>query len=211
VRGLLAALLRRYAAVQARDVAPWIVGPRLLDLGAGEGYVAAALGARRGCCAVDVGAFRRAAVPYVVYDGARLPFGDLAFDTTLLLLVLHHCTDAEAVLDEAIRVTRRRLIVSESTYRNRLDLGWLRLLDGRVNRLRHDGRMALPLAFRSPAAWESLFASRGLRPIVARWLGSRAERLVHHPHLWVLEPQTTSSVRAVVSPKRPSAKAGRPR
>jgi SAM-dependent methyltransferase len=209
--GLVQAVLRRYARAQARDVAPWIVGARVLDLGAGEGHVAAALG-RSGIVAVDVGPFRRARVPYAVYDGARLPFGDGAFDTTLLLLTLHHCRAAGAVLDEAVRVTRRRLIVTESVYRNRLDLFWLRLLDGRVNRLRHAGRMAAPLAFRTPAGWQALFAARGLDVVAARWLGSRGERLVHHPRLWVLDvvrtapgAQITSSVRAVVSPKRPIA------
>ena len=69
--------LRRYARRQARDVAPWIVGPRVLDLGAGEGFVLAALGTGT---AVDVGPFRRAAVPYVVYDGSALPFSAATFD-----------------------------------------------------------------------------------------------------------------------------------
>jgi SAM-dependent methyltransferase len=145
-------------------------------------------------------------VPYVVYDGAALPFGDRAFDTTLLLLVLHHCDAAEAVLDEAVRVTRRRLIVTESVYRNRLDRFWLRALDGRFNRLRHGGRMAAPLAFRTDPEWQALFASRGLRPVATGWLGSRTERLIHHPRLFVLDVPggyTTSSVRAVVSPNRP--------
>jgi hypothetical protein len=64
------ALLRRYARGQARDVVPWIVGRRILDLGAGEGYLAAGLvDGERTICGVDVGLFRQAALPYVVYDG----------------------------------------------------------------------------------------------------------------------------------------------
>lgn len=185
--GLVHALLHRYARGQARDAAPWIVGRRVLDLGAGEGYVTAGLGREALPCATDVGLFRRARVPYVVYDGTRLPFDDATFDTTLLLLVLHHCDKPERVLDEALRVTRHRLLVTESVYRNRLDLAWLRLLDGRVNRLRHDGRMAAPLAFRRPEEWDALFASRGLRPVATRWLGSRWERWIHHPRLYVLD------------------------
>jgi SAM-dependent methyltransferase len=209
---ILDALLRRYARGQARDVAPWILGRRVLDLGAGEGYVAAALGGRA-VCAVDVGPFRRAAVPYVVYDGRRLPFADGAIDTTLLLLTLHHCARAGAVLDEAARVTRRRLIVTESVHRNPRDLTWLRLLDARVNRLRHGGRMAAPVRFRTSEEWDALFTARGLSCVARRWIGSRLERLVHHPRLYVLDVPagreggryTSSSVRAVVSPNRPMA------
>ena len=40
---LLQALLRRYADSEAEAIAPFLVGKRLLDLGAGEGYVTAAL------------------------------------------------------------------------------------------------------------------------------------------------------------------------
>jgi SAM-dependent methyltransferase len=200
-------LLRAYNVREARDVAPWIRGRRVLDLGAGEGWVAGAL-REVWTCATDLGPFRRARVPYVVSDGARLPFADAAFDTTLLLLMLHHCHGPEAVLDEAIRVTRNRLVVIESVFRNRVDRFWLDLLDGRLNRLRHGGRMPAPRAFRTPDGWRALFAARGLRVTATRWLGPWWERLIHHPLLYVLDtsgPDTTSSWRAVVSPKRPIA------
>lgn len=181
------AFLQRYAAREAEDVLPFVVGPRVLDLGAGEGWVAAAL-ARHGVrvlCA-DVGPFARTGGAYVVYDGTRLPFADAAFDTTLLLLTLHHCEKPEIVLDEALRVTRRRLIVTESVYRNRLDRFWLDLLDGRFNRLRHEGRMPTPLGFRRAEDWQALFASRGLTLAATVWLGGPLERLIHHPVAFVI-------------------------
>jgi SAM-dependent methyltransferase len=182
-------VVRRYAEAEATAVAPHVRGARILDLGGAEAYVAAALRRRTTAwvCTADLGPFRRAPGPYVRYDGARLPFPADAFDTTLLLLTLHHCTDPEAVLDEAIRVTRRRLVVTESVHRNRRDRFWLELLDGRINRHRHGGLMPVPRAFREPAAWETLFASRGLRVRERRWLGAWWERLVHHPLLFVLE------------------------
>jgi SAM-dependent methyltransferase len=181
-------LLRRYARGEAADVQPFVIGPRVLDLGAGEGWVTAVL-AERGlaACGADVGPFARAAVPYVVYDGRRLPFRDGAFETTLLLLTLHHCDEPETVLDEAVRVTRARLIVTESAVRNRLDRFWLEALDGRFNRLRHGGRMPRPLGFRRAEQWAALFAARGLTPRQTRWLGGRLERLVHHPCMFVLD------------------------
>jgi len=188
MRRLVDRFMRRYAEGQAADVAPFIEGPRLLDLGAGEGYVAAAL-ARRGQRAVcaDVGPFRRVPIPYVVYDGRRLPFRDATFDTTFVLLTLHPCAAPEATLDEAIRVTRGRLIVTESVYRSRAERFWLRTLDGRLNRFRHNGTMAPALEFGTPGCWTSLFASRRLRTLATRWLGRWWERLVHHPLLYVLE------------------------
>jgi SAM-dependent methyltransferase len=189
VRAPVEALVRRYARGQARDVAPWVVGRRVLDLGAGEGFVTARLRAvGRLVCGVDVGPFHRVRIPYVVYDGARLPFADGAFDTTLLLLVLHHCAKPAAVLDEAARVTRHRLVVTESVYRSRSELFWLRLLDPRVNRRRHGGGMPPAASFHPAPEWEALFDSRGLRRLATRWLGSPLERLVHHPLLWVLAP-----------------------
>jgi SAM-dependent methyltransferase len=161
----------------------------VLDLGAGEGYVAAALRARTGASVVsaDVGPFARAGGPYVVFDGRRLPLAAGAVDTTLVLLTLHHCADPERVLDEAVRVTRHRLLVTESVSRNRRDRFWLDLLDGRVNRLRHAGRMPPALGFRSPEEWQRLFAARALEIRAIRRLGSPLERLIHHPVLYVLD------------------------
>ncbi len=185
----LLGFLRRYAETGADAVAPFVVAERVLDLGAGEGYVAAALGrrSRAWICSADVGPFRRAGGPYVIYDGARLPFGNLVFDTTLLLFTLHHCAEPDAVLREALRVTRRRLIVVESVYGTRWEQFWLYALDGWLNAHRHGGGMAVPFAFRSASQWRGSFHSLGVRLIEQRWLGSWRERLVHHPLMFVLE------------------------
>jgi SAM-dependent methyltransferase len=219
VTGVVQALLRRYARGEAAAVAPWIVGRRVLDVGAGEAYVAAAL---RECAAAsvlsaDVGLFARAPGPYVVCDGGRLPLADGAVDTTLLLFTLHHCADPERVLDEALRVTRRRLLVLESVYRNRRDRFWLDLLDGRVNRFRHGGRMAPALAVRPAPGWLELFRARGLDVRAMQWLGSRLERLIHQPLLFVLDVPSapgdrpgedgrgTAGVDGARAPARPAA------
>ena len=187
--GVLARLIMRYARGEVAAVADFIVGSRVLDLGAAEAYVPAALSARTGAwaCGVDIGVYRRVRVPYAVYDGRRLPFRDATFDTTLLLLTLHHCDAPEAVLDEAIRVTRRRLVVTESVYRTPVERFWLDLLDGRVNRFRHEGAMRPALHVRRPEEWRRLFETRALSVVATRWLGSAVERLVHHPVLWALE------------------------
>jgi alpha-1,6-mannosyltransferase len=185
----LQGLLRRYAESEAELIAPYVVGTRVLDLGAGEGYVTAALRRRSEiwACAVEIGAYQRVPVPYLIYDGARLPFADTTFDTTLISLALHHCTDPEAVLDEALRVTRSRLIILESVYRHRWERVWLERLDDWLSRYRHGGGMQPALALKRVDEWQHIFATRSLKTVDRQWLGSRWERLVHQAALFVLE------------------------
>jgi len=186
---LLQAFLRRYARGEARVLAPHVIGPRLLDLGAGEGWVGEAVRVLTPAwtCAADVGPFQLAQGPFAICDGARLPFAEATFDTTLISFVLHHCERPEAVFAEAVRVTRARLLVIESVYRSRVEHFWLDLLDRQLNRHRHDGRMNVPLAFRRPEEWQALFESHSLRVVAKEWLGSRVERLVHHPLLFAID------------------------
>jgi ubiquinone/menaquinone biosynthesis C-methylase UbiE len=185
----LQALLRRYADSEAKAIVPFLVGEHLLDLGAGEGYVAVALQRLTDLwvCAVDIGPYQRVPAPYLIYDGTRLPFHDASFDTTLISLTLHHCADPEVVLDEALRVTASRLIILESVYRNRLERFCLQCLDDWLSRYRHDGDMHPALTFKKLDAWQRIFAARSLETVDRRWLGSRWERLVHQPVLFVLE------------------------
>ena len=108
--------------------------------------------------------------------GARLPFRDATFATTLISLALHHYVEPEAVLDEAVRVTRSQLIILESAYRNRWERFGLERLDDWLNRHRHNGAMHVPLAFKGPQEWQQSFDMRHLRTVERRWLGSWWER-----------------------------------
>jgi ubiquinone/menaquinone biosynthesis C-methylase UbiE len=62
--------------------------------------------------------FPDAVIPeLMVFDGEHLPFEDSSFDVCTICYVLHHLTDAhaEALLNEALRVTRGRLILLEDS------------------------------------------------------------------------------------------------
>ena len=170
IERLLQTFLQRYAVGEAKSVAPFLVGRRVLDLGAGEGYVGVALLSPGGVwtCSADVGTFGRALGPYVIHDGLRLPFRDAAFDTTLTLLTLHHCEYPDRILDEAVRVTRERLIIIESLYRNRPERFWLDLLDHRLNRYRHHGGMNVPVSFRRPESGAACSSREGFEPLRPR-------------------------------------------
>jgi SAM-dependent methyltransferase len=52
-----------------------------------------------------------------LYNGENFPFKVNQFDTGIIVHVLHHCDDGVKVLSEAMR-TSRRVILIEDTYRN---------------------------------------------------------------------------------------------
>jgi len=94
-------------------------GERVLEVGAGNCVLTEQL-QRRGfeVVALDVEnlSFIKSVVP-ILYDGARMPFADDSFDVALVVTVLHHCKDPNAVLAEAGRVARK-VIVIEEIYEN---------------------------------------------------------------------------------------------
>jgi SAM-dependent methyltransferase len=116
-------------------------GEAVLDIGCGSGHTLHDLSLFRSVRAfgVDLAAERLAhPIPFVVYDGAALPFVDKAFDVTLICYVLHHITEAQArtLIQEAVRVTRREIQLMEDSlprfgvfYRLR---NMLHLLEGKL-------------------------------------------------------------------------------
>lgn len=83
------------------------------------------MGADVGFTGCDVYAQPLVHIPTVRYDGDRLPFPDDSFDCVLLVDVLHHAEDAEAVLREAARVARKSVIVKDHYWET--DSQWRRL------------------------------------------------------------------------------------
>ena len=96
-----------------------------------------------------------------LYDGVTLPFADGAFDTALLLTMLHHTRDPDAILREAARVAHRLIIIEDvydtvlqrrltkaadtltnlefigHPHTNRDDQGWLAAIDSLGLTVRH--------------------------------------------------------------------------
>lgn len=157
---LRGASLRSYRAIR-----PHVLGPRVLDVGSAEGWVGERLHRHDGhrVQLLDVVDMNRTTLPYRVYDGFGIPFEDNAFDTTLLLLTLHHCAEPDAVLAEATRVTRMRLVVTESTYRHEAGRRLLWAMDTAVNDWRSRRLMPEAVHFRRVSEWRRLFASHGMQ------------------------------------------------
>ncbi len=140
-------------------------GARVLDVGAGDGRLAALLRDRHGCDvhAVDVTDDCQTDVRFSRYDGRTLPVPDGSQDVVLLMYVLHHAADDAAVLAEARRVLAPGgvLIVAEDQVETRrqraVTIGfhvWLWTFT----------RMGWAGEFRPADAWRARLAAAGLAP-----------------------------------------------
>ena len=175
---------------------------RVLDLGAGEGFVGEAIatmarGSDSGpsACTVrlcDIQDMNRTDLPHDTYDGETLPYADRTFDAVILYFVLHHCQRPERVLAEAIRVASERVVIVESIVTGPIQHQLLRAADVPVNRLRAGGSLKAQedhLGFRSASAWKSMTEDQGADVVdVTLWPG-----WIHPQARLVIEPDNAQS------------------
>jgi SAM-dependent methyltransferase len=189
VVALLPALMRR----RGEDKWAWInnhvpAGARILDVGAGEGFVGEAA-SREGhqVTLADVIDFNRTDLPLLPVRDSRIPVASGGVDVAIVVFVLHHAEDPLALLKEVRRVTTGRVIVIESVAETAWDRWWLPGADRFFNRLRSDGAMRDQegyLHFRSASGWRTMFGEAGLVSIAEEGRGG----VFHRKRLFVLEP-----------------------
>ena len=137
-------------------------GGSVLDLGSGDGSIAAALMVLRPDLSiegVDVMLRARTRIAVTVYDGVTLPFADRSFDYVTIVDVLHHTPDPAGVLKEAARVVRRGIVLKDHLLEGFLAAPTLRFMDWVGNR-GHD--VALPYNYLSRVRWQEAFRTGGL-------------------------------------------------
>ena len=163
----------------------------VLDLGAAEGYVGRELAVRRrwNVTLADVRPANRTRLPYVTYDGRRLPFSDGQFDLAVLYFVLHHSGDPVSVLREAARVSRGYIFVAESIFVSERERARLEVLDRGMNGLRDTAAVQETRSFRSIEEWRRLFHSQQLRLMRERTRG----RILHRQAYFLLRVPDESS------------------
>jgi SAM-dependent methyltransferase len=147
----------------------------VLDLGCGDGSVAAALMRVRPDLkieGVDVMLRPVTHIPVTQYDGTTLPFADQSFDYVSIVDVLHHTDDPAAVLTEAARVARHGIVLKDHLLEGVLAGPTLRFMDWVGNR-GHD--VVLPYNYLSRDAWQGAYYRARLRTV------SSTERLGLYP------------------------------
>ncbi|WP_417308238.1 methyltransferase domain-containing protein [Devosia sp.] len=159
-----AAVFQRRVEVLSSHLAAAIPsGGRVLDLGSGDGSIAASLMRQRPDLAVegvDVMLRPVTQIPVTLYDGNKLPFADDSFDHVTIVDVLHHTDDPAAVLAEAARVARVSVVIKDHLMRGPVSHATLRFMDWVGNR-GHD--VVLPYNYLSETRWQAAFDHAGLK------------------------------------------------
>nr|WP_240806643.1 methyltransferase domain-containing protein [Polyangium spumosum] len=153
------------------DALAELAGPAasLLDVGAGDGAIAAAvaerIGARR-VAGVDVLVRPRVVIEVVPYDGQRLPFPDGAFEIVTISDVLHHCEAPGEVLAECLRVASRAVLVKDHFRFGSISRALLLAMDVVGNA---EAGVLVRGTYFSPAEWIELVRAAGGRITALRW------------------------------------------
>ena len=147
-------------------------GQTLLDVGSGTGHFArhfAHAGLR--VVGVDISlpmlreAARLGSPPSILGDALRLPFGDRSFDLVAIIATLAFVANPEQVLREAVRVSRRGLLI------------------GALNRASRLGRR-VRFATEEPWRSASLLTVSGLRRRIAAVCGDLRLSVLWYTTIW---------------------------
>jgi SAM-dependent methyltransferase len=177
---------RRLASVIAPLLDPsW----RVLDVGCGDGRIAEDVARRRHPLAmqgVEVKPRDGCRIPTQPFDGLHLPFDDDAVDAVLLVDVVHHADDPDALLAEARRVARQAIVIKDHRLSRPFARVTLQAMDWVGNRPYDVPR---PGTYWSESRWRDTWHRLGLRvdrfetapllyPAGSRWLFERGLHFV---------------------------------
>lgn len=135
---------------------------QILDIGGGWGFYAHPL-RKRGChlTVLDVHKPSFQQAPVVVYDGSWMPFQNKSFHTSLFVTTLHHVEKVDDLIQDAVRVTKRFIIVVEDLYHHSLGRVWTIMRDQFYN-FEFFGH---PKNFKTQPEWTQTFEKAGCKQV----------------------------------------------
>jgi SAM-dependent methyltransferase len=152
--------VNRLSAILADLVPP---GSSLLDVGCGDGRIAANIASLRPDVSVhgiDVLVRDDALIPVSQFDGEVIPFPDSHFDVVMFVDVLHHTIDPMILLREAARVSRSIILLKDHNDNGFLSNPILRIMDWVGNK---PHGVSLPYNYWKRRDWRVAFEKIGLR------------------------------------------------
>jgi SAM-dependent methyltransferase len=161
-------VFNRRVRVLARALAAQIPpDSSVLDIGCGDGAIASLLRSQNPTVRVqgiEVAPRADCLVECKAFDGTTIPHASGSFDVCMLIDVLHHAHDIQALLKEASRVSARYVLVKDHLAESRIDLLTLKFMDWVGNR---PHGVVVPYRFQSRAQWREHFFIAGLRVVAS--------------------------------------------
>lgn len=154
-----------------------------LDVGCGDGLIASLIQRHRPDIrirGIEVFLRKDAFIPIDSFDGHTIPFADAAFDVVMLVDVLHHTTDPVALLREAVRVTRKTILIKDHIADGLFARPILRMMDW-VGGARHG--FALPYNYLRRQEWASALETLDLT--IISWQSKLS--LYPWPATWIFD------------------------
>jgi len=138
---------------------------------------------------VDVVDIKRTELPLVIFDGESLPLPDKSQDTVLLIGSLHHGENPLSVLDEAIRVSKKRIVIIEPVYADKTLAGMLsaKFIDWMISRVMKRDDVPCPCKICSVDEWEKIFQERGLKLIEKYDFDNGNKNVSEHSWMFVVD------------------------
>ncbi|WP_287584391.1 class I SAM-dependent methyltransferase [Candidatus Borrarchaeum sp.] len=171
-------------------VADYIVGEKILDLGAGDGLLALEIKKqlKKEVVLVDIVDYNYTDLPLILYNPEeKIPLADEEVGTTILYTVLHHASDPEHLLKEATRITKKRLVIIEG-YIEEDDIRVTNsFFDWFYNRVIGDEDINVPLNFLRIKEWEKILKSHGFDIIETIYLGINEPVVPEHQILIIAD------------------------
>ena len=167
VRKISYLLGRSRADYVVKFIEPYLEGSdQILDIGAGSCIIDEVLGEKKFTVTpLDVENVSLVGdMKPILYDGRRLPFSNNAFDVSLLISTLHHTLKPERIVEEAMRVSQR-LIIVEDIFASPIE----KYLTYFIDSVQNQEFRGHPHTNKTDAGWKLLFEQLGLTLIDSRY------------------------------------------
>ena len=176
------------AKMNFENIKNYIIGEKILDLGAGDGLLALEIKKSLGkeVLLIDVLDYNQTDLPIILYNPeSKLPLADNYVDTTILYTVLHHSSNPKHLIEEATRVTKHRLIIKEAYIENEVNRMTNSFFDWFYNRVVGDEDINVPLNFLKVSGWQKIIESYGFDIIETKYMGID-EPLIPEYHIFII-------------------------
>jgi len=176
------------AKMNFEGIKDYLKGETILDLGAGDGLLALEINKQlnKNVLLVDILDYNSSDLPLILYNpDGKLPFADNEIDTTILYTVLHHSNDPKHLLQEAMRVTKKRLIIKEAYIEKEENRITNSFFDWFYNRVIGDEDINVPLNFLKVEGWEKILNSYRFNVSEIKYVGID-EPVVPEHHVFII-------------------------